>query len=381
MNISQHSISTSKSLGRVYKENEDLHRTCFMRDRDRIIHSTAFRKLKYKTQVFVYHEGDYYRTRLSHSIEVSQVARSISRIFQANDDLSEAISLAHDLGHTPFGHAGEEALNDKMKNYGGFDHNYQALKILTSLEKRYINFDGLNLTWETLEGILKHNGPISEKKKIPIFILKIVKKFGGKLKKNATFEAQIAAIADDVAYNNNDIDDGMHANLFSIEELEQIKLVKNSLEKIKVEKIDKSNIRIRHELVRLLIKSMIDDLVMNTASNLEKFKPKNNYDVQNIPNNLVCFSDEMKVGESELRNFLKERMYNHPTVKTMTYKAKKIVSELFDLFVSEYQLLPEEWRNFNNKEELHINVADFISGLTDKNAITIHNKFFDLYNF
>ena len=173
----------------------------------------------------------------------------------------------------------------------------------------------------------------------------------------------------------------MHANLFSIEELEQIKLVKNSLEKIKVQKLDKSDIRIRHELVRLLIKSMIDDLVMNTASNLEKFKPKNNYDVQNIPNNLVCFSDEMKVSESELRNFLKKRMYNHPTVKTMTYKAKKIISELFDLFVSEYQLLPEEWRDFNNKEELHTNVADFISGLTDKNAITIHNKFFDLYNF
>ena len=381
MNISQHPIYTVKSLGRVYKENEDLHRTCFMRDRDRIIHSTAFRKLKYKTQVFVYHEGDYYRTRLSHSIEVSQVARSISRIFRANEDLSEAISLAHDLGHTPFGHAGEEALNSKMTRYGGFDHNYQALKILTSLEKRYIDFDGLNLTWETLEGILKHNGPIFNRKNLPSFILKVVNNFNGKLKKNAAFEAQIAAISDDIAYNNNDIDDGMHANLFSIDELEQIKLVKKSLKKIKIKKLDKSNIRIRHELVRLLIKTMIDDLVINTTSNLNKFKPKSSYDVQNIPNNLVCFSDEMKNNERELRDFLKESMYNHATVKTMTYKAKKIVSELFDLFVNEYQLLPKEWRNFSNRKELNVNVADYISGLTDKNAITIHNKFFNLYNF
>ena len=381
MNISQHPIYTFKSLGRVYKENEDLHRTCFMRDRDRIIHSTAFRKLKYKTQVFVYHEGDYYRTRLSHSIEVSQVARSISRIFRANEDLSEAISLAHDLGHTPFGHAGEEALNSKMTRYGGFNHNYQALKILTFLEKRYIDFDGLNLTWETLEGILKHNGPILNRKNLPSFILKVVNNFNGKLKQNAVFEAQIAAISDDIAYNNNDIDDGMHANLFSIDELEQIKLVKKSLKKIKIKKLDKSNIRIRHELVRLLIKTMIDDLVINTTSNLNKFKPKSSYDVQNIPNNLVCFSDEMKNNERELRDFLKESMYNHATVKTMTYKAKKIVSELFDLFVNEYQLLPKEWRNFNNTKELNVNVSDYISGLTDKNAITIHNKFFNLYNF
>ena len=381
MNISQHPIYTFKSLGRVYKENEDLHRTCFMRDRDRIIHSTAFRKLKYKTQVFVYHEGDYYRTRLSHSIEVSQVARSISRIFRANEDLSEAISLAHDLGHTPFGHAGEEALNSKMTRYGGFDHNYQALKILTSLEKRYIDFDGLNLTWETLEGILKHNGPILNRKNLPSFILKVVNNFNGKLKKNATFEAQIAAISDDIAYNNNDIDDGMHANLFSIDELEQIKLVKQSLKKLKIKKLDKSNIRIKHELVRLLIKTMIDDLVTNPTSNLNKFKPKSSYDVQNIPNNLVCFSDEMKNNERELRDFLKESMYNHATVKTMTYKAKKIVSELFDLFVNEYQLLPKEWRNFSNRKELNVNVADYISGLTDKNAITIHNKFFNLYDF
>ena len=381
MNISQHPIYTFKSLGRVYKENEDLHRTCFMRDRDRIIHSTAFRKLKYKTQVFVYHEGDYYRTRLSHSIEVSQVARSISRIFRANEDLSEAISLAHDLGHTPFGHAGEEALNSKMTRYGGFDHNYQALKILTFLEKRYIDFDGLNLTWETLEGILKHNGPILNRKNLPSFILKVVNNFNGKLKQNAVFEAQIAAISDDIAYNNNDIDDGMHANLFSIDELEQIKLVKKSLKKIKIKKLDKSNIRIRHELVRLLIKTMIDDLVTNTTSNLNKFKPKSSYDVQSIPSNLVCFSDEMKNNEKELRNFLKKSMYNHPTVKTMTYKAKKIVSELFDLFVNEYQLLPKEWRNFSTRKELNVNVADYISGLTDKNAITIHNKFFNLYNF
>ena len=381
MNYSKFSINTNKSLGRIFKEEEDLNRTCFMRDRDRIIHSTAFRKLKYKTQVFVYHEGDYYRTRLSHSIEVSQLARSISKIFNVNDDLSEAISLAHDLGHTPFGHAGEEALNKKMKLHGGFNHNLQALKILTQLEKRYISFDGLNLTWETFEGILKHNGSISPNEKIPNFINKVVNFFKGDLTKNPGFEAQISSISDDIAYNNHDIDDGLHAQLFKLDQLEEVEIVKENLKKIKYKGCGNKNERIKHELVRLLIKDMIDDLVKNTRQNIIKYKPSSSNDIQMIKTSTVSFSKEMKRKENELRCFLKEKMYNHITVKTMTYKAKKIISELFELFVNENELLPSHWRNIRSKSELYTNISDYISGLTDKNAISIHKKFFNLNNF
>ncbi|MBH43468.1 MAG: deoxyguanosinetriphosphate triphosphohydrolase [Rickettsiales bacterium] len=378
MNYSKFSTFTSQTKGRVFLEKPDKHRTCFMRDRDRIIHCEAFRKLKYKTQVFVYHEGDYYRTRLSHSIEVSQLARSISKIFKVNDDLAEAIALAHDVGHTPFGHAGEEALNNKLDKIGGFNHNFQALKILTLLEKKYFGFDGLNLSWETLEGILKHNGPVKEK--IPSYIYKFVNFFEGDLGLNASFEGQIASISDDIAYNNNDIDDGLHAELFAIDELENVTLVKENLKKIKIKNYKDDNYKLRHELVRLLINTMINDLVNNTKLNILHLKPKDVFDIIRIKKNIVSFSNEMVQKEKELRIFLKKKMYNHITVKTMTFKAKKIISELFDLFVEEFQLLPKNWRNFETKNELMLNVADYISGLTDKNAISIHNKFFNLYN-
>ena len=228
------SSDIKKSKGRMFLEEEDVNRSCFMRDRDRIIHSSAFRRLKYKTQVFVNNEEDYYRTRLSHSLEVSQLARSISKVFKVNDDLAESISLSHDLGHTPFGHAGEEILNEKMKQFGGFDHNFQALKILVLLEKKYIGFDGLNLTFETLDGILKHNGPVI--KKVPLFISNFLNFFDGDLKTFGSFESQIAAICDDIAYNNNDIDDGLYANFFNIEELEQLSIVKKVVKTIKMKK-------------------------------------------------------------------------------------------------------------------------------------------------
>ena len=381
MSYSKLSVKVKDSNFRKFSEIEDLNRSCFMRDRDRIIHSTAFRKLKYKTQVFVFHEGDYYRTRLSHSIEVSQLARSISKIFKVNDDLSEAISLAHDLGHTPFGHAGEESLKEKLKENGSFNHNFHALKILTNLEKRYILFDGLNLTWETLDGILKHNGPITNKKKIPGFVHDLVNDFKGKFNINGSFEAQIASISDDIAYNNNDIDDGLHAQLFDLEELESLSIIKRNLKKIKFNGLKKSDDRIKHELVRLLIKNMIDDLVENTNNNILKLKPQCSLDVKLIKNPFVEFSDEMKNDENQLRLFLSNKMYNHPTVKTMTYKAKRIVSELFDLFFKENQLLPKRWKEFNNKKELLINISDYISSLTDKKAMNIHKKFFNLYDF
>ena len=371
------SSDIKKSKGRMFLEEEDVNRSCFMRDRDRIIHSSAFRRLKYKTQVFVNNEEDYYRTRLSHSLEVSQLARSISKVFKVNDDLAESISLSHDLGHTPFGHAGEEILNKKMKQFGGFDHNFQALKILVLLEKKYIGFDGLNLTFETLDGILKHNGPVI--KKVPLFILNFLNFFDGDLKTFGSFESQIAAICDDIAYNNNDIDDGLYANFFNIEELEQLSIVKKVVKTIKMKKKDTS--RLKYELVRKLIKLMLDDLIKNTKSNLKKYKVLSANDVISLDKCVVCFSKSMVDDELALKNFLKERMYMHPKIRTMTIKAKKIISDLFDLYVKEPDLLPKQWIDYKNEREKHIVVCDYISGMTDKYAINIHKKFFDLYNF
>ena len=380
MNYSIIATKATNSNYRIFPETDDLHRTCFMRDRDRIIHSTAFRRLKYKTQVFVYHEGDYYRTRLSHSIEVSQLARSISKIFRVNEDLSEAIALAHDLGHTPFGHAGEEALNEKLMMRGGFNHNFQTIKILTFLEKRYIDFDGLNLTWETLDGILKHNGPL-KKKTLPNFIDNLLKSFEGDTYLNSSMEGQIASVADDIAYNNNDIDDGLHAKLFDLEELETLSIIKNNLKKINIKNAKRNKSRIKHELVRLCIKDMLNDLAICTKLKLGKYKPQSSNDIKEIKEKVVTFSEEMQKNEEELRLFLKKKMYEHATVKTMTFKAKKIISELFDLFENEPQLLPEDWREFNEKSDLHDNISNYISSLTDKKAITIHNRFFNLYSF
>ena len=271
----------------------------------------------------------------------------------------------------------EEVLNKKMAKFGGFDHNFQALKILTLLEKKYIEFDGLNLTFETLDGILKHNGPV--KKKVPLFIKKFLNFFDGKLKTFGSFESQIAAICDDIAYNNNDIDDGLYANFFDIEELEQLSLVKQAIKTIKIKK---NNIdRLKYEIVRKLIKIMLDDLIKNTGANIKKYKVLSPNDIISLDKCVVCFSKNMKDNELLLKKFLKTKMYMHPKIRTMTFKAKKIVSDLFDLYVKEPDLLPKQWVNFNNNQEKHIVVCDYISGMTDKYAINIHKKFFDLYNF
>ena len=364
------------SKGRMYTENEDFNRTCFMRDRDRIIHSTAFRRLKYKTQVFVYHEKDYFRTRLSHSIEVSQLARSISKVFNVNDDLSEAISLAHDLGHTPFGHAGEDILNKKMEIIGGFNHNFQAIKILTLLEKKYLNFDGLNLSFETLDGILKHNGPINCQ--LPDYINSVLEFFDANKTNYGSFESQIAAICDDIAYNNNDIDDGLYAGLFDIDQISEIPIVDKVINSIKFPNNDKK--RFNYEVVRGLIKLMVDDLIVNTKENIKK-NNINSYDqILNLNQNIVSFSDHIVGQELKLRNFLKKNMYEHARVKRMTIKAKKIITDLFELFIDEPSLLPPEWRDFDNHDQKLTKVCDYISGMTDKYAINMHKKFFDLYN-
>ena len=364
------------SKGRMFPENEDFNRTCFMRDRDRIIHSTAFRRLKYKTQVFVYHEKDYFRTRLSHSIEVSQLARSISKVFNVNDDLSEAISLSHDLGHTPFGHAGEDVLNKKMKIVGGFNHNFQAIKILTLLEKKYLNFDGLNLSFETLDGILKHNGPINCK--IPDYINSVLEFFDADKSTYGSFESQIAAICDDIAYNNNDIDDGLYAGLFDIDQISEIPIVDKVIKTIKLNNNDKK--RFNYEVVRGLIKLMVDDLIFNTKEIIKKDNISSYDQILNFNKNIVCFSDDIKDQELKLKSFLKKNMYEHARVKRMTIKAKKIITDLFELFIEEPSLLPTEWNEFENKDQKFTKVCDYISGMTDKYAINMHKKFFDLYN-
>ena len=364
------------SKGRMFPENEDFNRTCFMRDRDRIIHSTAFRRLKYKTQVFVYHEKDYFRTRLSHSIEVSQLARSISKVFNVNDDLSEAISLSHDLGHTPFGHAGEDVLNKKMEIVGGFNHNFQAIKILTLLEKKYLNFDGLNLSFETLDGILKHNGPINCK--LPDYINNVLEFFDADKSTYGSFESQIAAICDDIAYNNNDIDDGLYAGLFDIDQISEIPIVDKVIKTIKLNNNDKK--RFNYEVVRGLIKLMVDDLIFNTKEIIKKNNISSCDQILNFNKNIVCFSDDIKDQELKLKSFLKKNMYEHARVKRMTIKAKKIITDLFELFIEEPSLLPTEWSEFENKDQKLTKVCDYISGMTDKYAINMHKKFFDLYN-
>ncbi len=364
------------SKGRMFAENEDINRTCFMRDRDRIIHSTAFRRLKYKTQVFVYHEKDYFRTRLSHSIEVSQLARSISKVFNVNDDLSEAISLSHDLGHTPFGHAGEDVLNKKMEIVGGFNHNFQAIKILTLLEKKYLNFDGLNLSFETLDGILKHNGPIDCK--LPDYINSVLEFFDADKSTYGSFESQIAAICDDIAYNNNDIDDGLYAGLFDIDQISEIPIVDKVIKTIKLNNNDRK--RFNYEVVRGLIKLMVDDLIFNTKEIIKKNNISSYDQILSLNKKIVCFSDDIKDQELKLKNFLKKNMYEHAQVKRMTIKAKKIITDLFELFIEEPSLLPTEWTEFENKDQKLIKVCDYISGMTDKYAINMHKKFFDLYN-
>ena len=364
--------------GRVFLEGNDSNRTCFMRDRDRVIHSSAFRRLKYKTQVFVYNEEDYYRTRLSHSLEVSQLSRSISKVFNINDDLSESISLSHDLGHTPFGHAGEDVLNEKMNGKGGFNHNFQALKILTILEKKYLDFDGLNLSFETLDGILKHNGPVESK--VPDYIQNFVDYFDGDMSLYGSFESQVAAMCDDIAYNNNDIDDGLYAKLFELEELEELEIFNEAITRIKSKKLEKSD-RFKYELIRKLINLMVDDLILTTKKNIKTLGIKSSHEILNLKEPLVIFSDEMKDKEKKLKAFLKNKMYNHPKVKTMNFKAKRIISDLFDLFIQEPYLLPSNWRKFQNEQEKFINVSDYIAGMTDNYAINIHKKYFDLYSF
>jgi dGTPase len=367
------SVLPNKTEGRLYNEPESNTRTCFQRDRDRIIHSTAFRRLKYKTQVFVYHEGDHYRTRLTHSLEVSQIARSICRFFGLNEDLAETLSLAHDLGHTPFGHAGEDALEKEMDVYGGFNHNAQALRIVTNLEKKYINYDGLNLTWETLEGLAKHNGPYKGRNAIIHSILNEYNQTHNlKLDKYPSMEAQISSISDDIAYNNHDLDDGLRAGLFDFEEMYSLPLAGKIIKDILSSKKNIDQSRLIHHAVRNIIKSMVDDVIVETQRRLNDIQPTSFEDIQNANISMVGFSSEMKEIEFTIKNFLYEKMYKHEKVLEMSNNAKIMIKKLFTYYFSDKKNLPKTWVNQLNtssdKDYARL-VSDFIAGMTDRFAI------------
>ena len=365
-------LGVFKSKGRLSKEPISKYRSPFQRDRDRIIHSASFRRLKHKTQVFVNTEGDHFRTRITHSIEVAQIARSIAKYLNLNEDLAETLSLAHDLGHTPFGHAGEDALNECMENYGGFDHNLQTLRIVMFLENKYFKFKGLNLSIETLEGLLKHNGPVDDTSLINRLIG--LKTFKNKIKFDTypSLEAQISAISDDIAYNNHDIQDGIKANLFKLEELMEIDFFKSIYLKYK-KKINKKNYKIAtYQIIRDSIDLMIRDLLANTQKNLKNLKIKSIKDIAKSDQLIVCFSDKIQNSEKEIRLFLRTKMYDNKLVLRKNQRGKIIIKKLF----SAIKLNP---RKFLTKDQLTNDkfraISDFISGMTDRYAINLYNNF------
>ncbi len=368
------------SRGRLYREPESPTRTAFQRDRDRIIHSDAFRRLQYKTQVFVYHEGDHYRTRLTHSLEVAQIARSICRQLRLNEDLAEAVALAHDLGHTPFGHAGEDALSQAMAPYGGFDHNEQSFRILTALERRYADFDGLNLTWECLEGLVKHNGPIRDPRPgLAAYVLR----HELELASHAGAEAQVAALADDIAYNNHDIADGLRAGILTEADLADLPLVGEIFGAVAERHQGLERGRLRHEAIRRMIDTMVNDLLAETRRRLDAEQPASAAAVRALDRPLVAFSAAMLEANRAIKRFLFQRMYRHYRVNRMIVKARRVVRELFEQYMQAPQCLPEDWRR---RAEAAADaavrarlIADYIAGMTDRYAMAEHAKLFDPY--
>lgn len=376
-----------QSRGRLHREPEDPSRSPFQRDRDRIIHSTAFRRLKHKTQVFVFHEGDHYRTRLTHSLEVAQIARTICRSLRLDEDLGEAVALAHDLGHTPFGHAGEEALHAAMKPFGGFDHNAQTLRILTKLEERYAEFNGLNLTWETLEGAVKHNGPLLKDGRtladLPAAIVEYCQDHDLELEGHAGPEAQVAALSDDIAYNNHDIDDGLRAGLFRVADLLELPLVGTMFNLVadKYPGIDET--RLIHEAVRRVINAMVEDVMAETRRRLAEANPKSVADIRALGRPIVAFSDRMAETDRTVKKFLYGRMYEHWHLNRSHSKARRVVMDLFGILFAEPNCLPPPWRERAEAAERPARariVADYIAGMTDRYAMDEHRRLFDLYN-
>jgi dGTPase len=374
------------SRGRLHTEPEAGTRSPFQRDRDRIIHSTAFRRLKHKTQVFVYHEGDHYRTRLTHSLEVAQIARTLCRTLRLDEDLGEAVALAHDLGHTPFGHAGEEALHAAMKPFGGFDHNAQTLRILTKLEERYAEFNGLNLTWETLEGAVKHNGPLLKDGRVladlPAAIVEYCRDHDLELEGHAGPEAQIAALSDDIAYNNHDIDDGLRAGLFAIADLRDLPLVGEMFVTVEKKYPGIAQPRLIHEAIRRMINAMVEDVLAETKKRLAEAKPKTVAEIRALGRPVVGFSAPMAATDRTIKAFLYKGMYEHWHLNRSHSKARRVVMDLFGLLFAEPNCLPPPWRERAEAADRAARariVADYIAGMTDRYALDEHRRLFDLY--
>jgi len=378
MVLAPYAVRPETSRGRLHAEPGAPTRSPWQRDRDRIIHSSAFRKLQYKTQVFVNHEGDFFRTRLTHTIEVAQIARSLARELAVDEDLTEALALAHDLGHPPFGHAGEDGLNAKMKPYGGFDHNAQALRIVTLLESRYAAFDGLNLTWETLEGLAKHNGPLA---KPPPYIAEYDARHKLDLHSFAGVEAQIAALADDIAYHSHDLDDGMRAGLFGPEEISHLPLVGAALAEARMASLDVPPPRLRHETIRRVINRLASDLVGETKRRLAKLDPADSDAVRRARHPVVAFTPAMAEANHAIKEFLRARMYKHWRVNRMTAKARRLTSQLFVLLHDDVSTLPDGWRGMageGDPKRAALIVTDYISGMTDRFALDEFKRLTDL---
>jgi dGTPase len=368
-------VDEEKSRGRFYLEDYDdaKYRSIFGRDRDRIINSSAFRRLQYKTQVFVNHEGDHYRTRLTHSLEVAQIARWIAGALKVNKDLAEIVSLAHDLGHTPFGHAGEDALNEKMRSFGGFSHNAHTLKLITKIETRFIEFEGLNLSWEMLEGVVKHNGPITDESKLHGYIKEYNFKYDLDIKNFPSIESQISAISDDIAYNNHDIEDGLRADLFQVEELFSLPLIGEIYQEILAKYPNIQRELLVGETKKRLTLAMVMDVIDTTQKNLVENKIQSEEDVRKAGKFLVHFSPEMELAHQALKKFLMSNMYRHSTVNRMTANAQKIVGGLFDFYLKSPNCLPDKHAELAAKisdpQELATLVSDYVAGMTDRYAI------------
>ncbi len=371
--LAAYATDQAKSRGRLVGERESAHRSAFQRDRDRIIHASAFRRLKHKTQVFVEHEGDYYRTRLTHSIEVAQVARTLSSALNLQGELTEAIALAHDLGHPPFGHTGEDALQAAMAPYGGFDHNAQAIRIVTALEQHYADFDGLNLTWETLEGIAKHNGPVIGD--VPYALADYNASHDLELATHASAEAQAAAISDDIAYNNHDLADGLRAGVITLEQVSALPLVRDCFARVDELYPGLEASRRQHEALRRLFGAMVEDVLATSRVLLEQSGAQSVEDIRALDHSVIRFSEQMFGQLKEIRAFLFEHMYRHWQVRRMRQKASTIVSELFTSFFEDPFLLPPEWRAQANSDDLTVRarvISDYISGMTDRFALQEH---------
>ena len=377
--------------GRLHPEPESPPRSPFQRDRDRIIHSTAFRRLKHKTQVFVYHEGDHYRTRLTHSLEVAQIARTIARTLALDEDLTEALALAHDLGHTPFGHAGEEELDALMAPYGGFDHNAQGLRIVTRLERRYAAFDGLNLTVDTLDGLVKHNGPLVDRNGNPVGayagrgVPAVIAEFAGAgiidLSGYASAEAQAAAIADDIAYNAHDIDDGLRARLFDVIDLGDVPLAGEALGEVLRGWPNLDRPRLVHETVRRVISWMVGDVLAEARRRIARHSPTSPEEIHALGEPIIAFSAQMREKDRVLKQFLTRCVYSHARIEEIMERARRVVRDLFESYMNEPKLLPANWREEGavaDEARFARQVCDFIAGMTDRYALESHKRLFDL---